>query len=66
MTARQITKLANGDADHLRSRLSVFVRLASKLRHAKVRNLGQIEAVEREIDLIRKAVDKLSASRQHS
>jgi len=41
------------DVEELQSRLRTFSRLASSLRNAKVRDAGQIKAVELEIDMLR-------------
>jgi chromosome condensin MukBEF ATPase and DNA-binding subunit MukB len=41
------------DVEELKSRLRTFSRLASSLRNAKVRDAGQIKAVELEIDMLR-------------
>ncbi len=44
------------DVEELKHSLSVFTRLCSNFRNARVRNLGQIEACEHEVDEIRKAL----------
>lgn len=44
------------DTEDLNRNLSTFTRLATSLRSAPVRNDGQLNAVEMEIDLLRKAL----------
>lgn len=51
-TAQRVSR----DNDELKKNLQTFTRLATSLRNAPVRNLGQLSAVEHEIDLLRKAL----------
>jgi hypothetical protein len=51
-----VTSERTRDAEELRHQLSVFTRLASSFRNAKVRDEGLITAVEHEIDLLRDAL----------
>lgn len=44
------------DVSDLQANLRTFTRLATTLRSESPRNLSQLEAVEREIDLTRKAL----------
>jgi hypothetical protein len=44
------------DVADLKSKLATFTRIASSLRSARVRNVGQIDAVQHEIDLLREAL----------
>ena len=54
-----VTQRIPRKVEDLRHQLAVFVKLATSLRQRKVeeRNLGQIAAVEHEIDELRKALD---------
>jgi hypothetical protein len=50
-------KSRSRDIEELRSQLNVFTRVATALRNAKeARNLGQLTAVEQEIDALRNAL----------
>jgi hypothetical protein len=44
------------DVDELRQGLQTFTRVATALRNTPIRNLRQLEAVEMEIDTLRKAL----------
>ena len=44
------------DVEVLQKNLSTFTRIATALRNQPVRNHGQLDAVEQEINLLRKAL----------
>ena len=54
--APQVEPRISRDLETLRKNLSTFVRLATSLRNAPVRNEGQISACQQEIDLLRAAI----------